>query len=149
YPAMLHVARGFVRTTSAAEGVVRETLMAVVEGLPRFDGRSSLKAWMFGILLNRAKTRGARQHRRVTIGCLRRHRDDVGDDPTTPKSNAASSTVAPAVVRSQQVAGAIWATVHRLPACQRPVLVLRDMQGWTSVQVCEVLGLSEANQRIL
>jgi RNA polymerase sigma-70 factor (ECF subfamily) len=155
YPAMLHVARGFVRTAGAAEEVVHETLLAVVEGLPRFERRSSLQTWMFRILVNRAKTRGASERRRVSIGRLRADRDDYGDDSARLRSNAASvttpsSTVDPAAgVLNRELREAIWDAVDGLPAHQRPVLVLRDMQGWTSVQVCEVLGLSEANQRIL
>jgi RNA polymerase sigma-70 factor (ECF subfamily) len=155
YPVMLHVARGFVHNTSAAEEVVQETLLAVVEGLPRFEGRSSLKTWMFRILVNRAKTRGARQPRRVTSGCLRSDRGGHGNDSvplerTPPFIATGSSTVDPtAPVLHQQLGEAICAALDRLPARQRTVLVLRDIQGWTSLEVCEALGLSDAHQRIL
>jgi RNA polymerase sigma-70 factor (ECF subfamily) len=155
YSAMLHVARGFVPTTSAAEEVVQETLLAVVEGLPCFEGRSSLKTWMFGILVNRAKTSGARQRRRVTRSCLRADRGRDGNDSVPPGRTPAivatgSSTIAPtASVANQELGEAICAAVDQLPARQRTVLVLRDIQGWTSPQVCEVLGLSDAHQRIL
>jgi RNA polymerase sigma-70 factor (ECF subfamily) len=154
YPAMLHVARGFVRTTSEAEEVVQETLLAVVEGLHCFEGRSSLKTWMFRILVNRAKTRGARQRRRVTFGC-RADRGGHENDSVPPERTPAfvgtgSSTIDPtAPVLNQGLGEAICAAVDRLPARQRTVLVLRDVQGWTAPQVCEVLGLSDAHQRIL
>jgi RNA polymerase sigma-70 factor (ECF subfamily) len=155
YPAMLHVARGFVRTTSAAEKVVQETLLAVVEGLPRFEGRSSLKTWMFRILVNQAKTRGARQRRRVTFSYLRADRGNLGNNSVPPERTPAfvatgSSTIDPtAPVLNQELGEAICAAVDQLPARQRTVLVLRDVQGWTSPEVCEVLGLSDAHQRIL
>jgi RNA polymerase sigma-70 factor (ECF subfamily) len=155
YPVMLCVARGFVHDTSAAEEVVQETLLAVVEGLPRFEGRSSLKTWMFRILVNRAKTRGARQPRRVTFGCLRANRSGHGKDSVPPERTppfvaTGSSTVDPtAPVLNQELGEAIWAAVDQFPARARTVLVLRDIQGWTSLQVCEVLGLSEAHQRVL
>jgi RNA polymerase sigma-70 factor (ECF subfamily) len=155
YPVMLHVARGFVPTTGEAEEVVQETLLAVVEGLPCFEGRSSLKTWMFRILVNRSKTRGVRQRRRVTFGCLRADRGSDGNDSLPPERTPAyvgtgSSSIDPmAPVRHQDVSEAICAAVDRLPARQRTVLVLRDIQGWTSLEVCEVLGLSDAHQRIL
>jgi RNA polymerase sigma-70 factor (ECF subfamily) len=155
YPPMLHVARGFVRTTSAAEEVVQETLLAVVEGLSRFEGRSSLQTWMFRILVNRAETRGARQRRRGPLGCLRAGRDSHGNDSVPPERTSdlvatGSPTIDPsAPVLNQELGESICAAVDRLPARQRTVLVLRDIQGWTSLQVCEVLGLSDAHQRIV
>jgi RNA polymerase sigma-70 factor (ECF subfamily) len=160
YPAMLHVARGFVPTTSAAEEVVQETMLAVIESLPRFEGRSSLKTWMFRILVERARTRGAGQPRRVTFGCLRADRGSHGNDAVPPERTPAflatdSSTIDPstidpgAPVPNQELGEAICAAVDQLPARQRTVLALRDIQGWTSREVCEVLGLSDAHQRIL
>ena len=155
YPAMLHVARGFLPITSEAEEVVQETLLDVVEGLPGYEGRSPLKTWMFRILVNRAKTRGARQPRRVAFGCLRADRGSHGDDSVPPERTptfvgTGSATIdATTPVPNQELGEAICAAVDRLPARQRTVLVLRDIQGWTSLEVCEVLGLSDAHQRIL
>jgi RNA polymerase sigma-70 factor (ECF subfamily) len=155
YSAMLHVARGFVSTASAAEELVQETLLAVVEGLPCFEGGSSLKTWMFRTLVNRAKTREARPSRRVTSGCLPTDRGSHGSDSVPPEGTSASvatdsSTTGPrAPVLDLELGEAISAAVDRLPVRQRTVLVLRDIQGWTSPQVCEVLGLSDAHQRIL
>jgi RNA polymerase sigma-70 factor (ECF subfamily) len=155
YPAMLQVARGLVRTTSGAEEVVQETLLAVVEELPRFEGRSSLKTWMFRILVNRAKILEAGQRRRVTFGCLRAGRGSHEVDSVRPERTpgfvvTSSSTIDPtAPVLNQELGKAICAAVDQLPASQRTVLVLRDIQGWTSLQVCEVLDLSDAHQRIL
>jgi RNA polymerase sigma-70 factor (ECF subfamily) len=138
---MLHVARGFVRTPSAAEEVVQETLLAVVEGLPRLERRSSLKTWMFRILVNRAEARGAHPRGRVTWG---RHRDSA---PPVATGSSTADLTAPAA--DHELSEAICAAVDRLPARQRTVLVLRDIQGWTAPQVGEVLGLSDAHQRIL
>jgi RNA polymerase sigma-70 factor (ECF subfamily) len=149
YPAMLQVARGFVRTRSAAEEVVQETLLAVVEGLARFEGRSSLKTWMFRILVSRAKTRGRRQRRRVTFGCLRANRGSRHDDPVRPRTPALVTTGSATPVLNQELVEAVSTAMDRLPARERTVLVLRDVQGWTSSEVCEVLGLTDANQRLL
>ena len=155
YPAMIYVAQGFVRTKSAAEEVVQETLLAVVEGLSRFEGRSSLKTWMFRILVNRAKTRGARQRRCVTFSCLRPDGGDHRDGSLPPEDQGArvmttSASVDPAAAAlNQELGDAVWTAVDRLPARQRQVLVLRDIEGWTAADVCDVLGLSDANQRIL
>jgi RNA polymerase sigma-70 factor (ECF subfamily) len=152
---MLHVARGFVRTTSAAEEVVQETLLAVVDGLSRLEGRSSLKIWMFRILVDRAETCGGRQGRRVTLGCLRANRGSRVNDSVQPERSPAflatgSSAIDPTdPLLNQELGEAICAAVDRLPARQRTVLVLRDIQGWTAPEVCEVLGLSDAHQRIL
>jgi RNA polymerase sigma-70 factor (ECF subfamily) len=154
YPAMLRVARGFVGTRSAAEEVVQETLLAVVEGLPRFEGRASLKTWMFRILVNRAKTRGARQRRCITFSCLRPPRGGEGHD-AGPLENTAlpvisASAVDPAgAALNRELGVALWAALDRLPARHRRVLVLRDIHGCTSSEVCDLLGVSDANQRIL
>jgi RNA polymerase sigma-70 factor (ECF subfamily) len=141
YPAMLHVARGFVATTSEAEEVVQETLLAVVEGLPCVEGQLSLKTWMFRILVNRSKTRGARGSDGNDLRPPQRTPTFVSTDSTT------IDPMAP--VLRQELGEAICAAVDRLPARQRTVLVLRDIQGWTSLEVCQVLGLSDAHQRIL
>jgi RNA polymerase sigma-70 factor (ECF subfamily) len=154
YLAMLRVARGFVRTQSAAEEVVQETLLAVVEGLPRFEGRSTLKTWLFRILVNRAKTRGARERRCISFSCLRPHCGRQGHEsgplehPALP--GTASSPVDPAgAALNRELGDVLWAAVDRLPVRHRQVLVLRDVHGCTSAEVCELLGLSDANQRIL
>jgi RNA polymerase sigma-70 factor (ECF subfamily) len=155
YRAMLYVAQGFVRTNSAAEEVVQDTLLAVVEGLPRFEGRSSLKTWMFRILVNRARTRGARQRRCLTFSCLRSDRANPRNDLTPPADASTavgteSASLDPAaVVLNQELGDALWAAVDQLPAPQRQVLVLRDVEGGIAAEVCDILGLSDANQRIL
>jgi RNA polymerase sigma-70 factor (ECF subfamily) len=155
YRAMLYVAQGFVRTTSAAEEVVQDTLLAVVEGLPRFEGRSSLKTWMFRILVNRARTRGGRQRRCVTFSCLRPDRTNPRDDLTPPPDTptwAGTESVSldpPGAVLNQELGDALRGAVDQLPARHRQVLVLRDVEGWTAAEVCDVVGLSDANQRIL
>jgi RNA polymerase sigma-70 factor (ECF subfamily) len=105
--------------------------------------------------VDRAQTRGARQRRRVTFGCLRADRGSHGNDPVPPERGpgivaTGSSAIDPmAPVVNQGLGEAICSAVDQLPARQRTVLVLRDIQGWTSPQVGEVLGLSDAHQRVL
>jgi DNA-directed RNA polymerase specialized sigma24 family protein len=121
YRAMHHVARGFVRTTSAAEEVVQDTLLVVVEGLPRFEGRSSLKTWMFRILVNRARTRGARQRRCVTFSCLRSDRANPRNDlprlRTSPLGRDRLRQARPGRGGAHQELGVTqWAAADQLPA---------------------------------
>src|SRR5712691_7834285 len=108
------LALAFVPIEAVAEEVVQETWLAVLTGIARFEGRSSVKTWIFKILANRAKTRAIRERRTINFSEL--------DDPFE---------------------------LDRLPASQRVVVALRDVQGWPAAEVCEVLGLSEGNQRVL
>jgi RNA polymerase sigma-70 factor (ECF subfamily) len=127
----------------------------VIEGLPLVEPRSSLKTWTFHILVSRAETRGGRQRRRVTVACLgadrgRRRNDQVPPERTTATVGRRPAIIDPTIsALNQEVSEALRTAVDRLPARERTVLILRDVHSWTSPQVCEVLGLSEARQRIL
>ena len=148
---LLRVARTFVPNDAVAEEVVQDTWMGVVRGIDRFEGRSSFKTWLFRILVNRARTSGVREHRSVPL------------DPTEPAvspdrfdgNGAWAEPVAPwEDDADDRLVAASWspalrAAVDDLPDRQRDVVVLRDVEGLSSADVCQVLGLTEGNQRVL
>jgi RNA polymerase sigma-70 factor (ECF subfamily) len=157
---LLRVARIYVPTRALAEEVVAETWLAVLEGIDRFEGRSSLKTWIFRILTNRAKTRAVRERRTLPMSAFEperiqepalgadRFRD--WDDPRWPGHWAVPPTPWPddrvlAAETREKLAEAIEA----LPGTQRAVISLRDLEGWSPEEVCNALGLSETNQRVL
>jgi RNA polymerase sigma-70 factor (ECF subfamily) len=161
---MQRVALGYVRTTAVAEEVVQETWCAVLTGLERFEGRASLKTWLFRILTNRAKTRGQREARTVPFSSLAGDDDDAGPavDPDRflpadhlrwPGHWAAGPAPWSALphdrLLAREVRAEIRAAIDTLPERQQAVIVLRDVEGWPPEEVCEVLDLSEGNQRVL
>jgi RNA polymerase sigma-70 factor (ECF subfamily) len=160
---MLRVAGMYVRTTAVAEEVVQETWLGVLEGIHRFEGRSTLKTWIFRILANRAKTRGERESRCVPFSSVAPDGDDgptvdadrfLGPDhPVWPGHWAAAprdwSTVPDVRLLARETLAVIRAAMAELPARQQEVIVLRDVEGWSAEEVCATLGLSEVNQRVL
>jgi len=161
YPVMLRVARQYVATREAAEDVVQETFLGIIQGIGRFEGRSSLKTWVFRILVNRAKTRGEREGRTrpfsaVTLGL---DHDEPAVDPARFASEGRwadywSAPPAPdelpeASVLAAELGSELRGVIDTLPPAQRTVLELRDVQGLTAGEVCELLELSEVNQRVL
>lgn len=158
---LLRLAMAYVRTPSAAEEVVQDTWVGVLRGLPTFEGRSSLKTWIFRILVNQAKTRGVRESRSVPFSSLR---GDAGaavdsgrfvpaDDPAyaghwavPPRS---FEDVPEARLLSVETREHVLAAIAELPAAQRNVITLRDVEGWSSAEVRAALDLSESNQRVL
>jgi RNA polymerase sigma-70 factor (ECF subfamily) len=159
---MLRVARSYVPSASAAEEVVGETWLAILEALPRFEGRSSLKTWMFRILMNRAITFGQRERRSVPFSSL--ERAEEGEPTVDPDRFQGRGDPAPGawstppaswdeVPESRMLSGETLAVVREaideLPPNQRTVISLRDVSGWGSQEVCNLLGISETNQRVL
>lgn len=161
-PSMLRVARMYVSTTAVAEEVVQEAWVGILQGLDRFEGRSSLRTWMFRILVNIAKTRGQREGRSVPFSAL------AGDDSDEPSISAERflsegeprpghwSSVPPSwegVPEERLLSGEsvsrVGDAIRELPPMQAEVIRLRDVQGWTSAEVCNALGISETNQRVL
>jgi RNA polymerase sigma-70 factor, ECF subfamily len=145
---LLRLAQTVVVRRSVAEEVVQDTWLAVVKGVDRFEGRSSFKTWLFRILLNRARSTAGREQFNASLADL-----DVDD-----RFDASGAWVSPPVPWSEQVddrvvAGALARRVHdilpTLPDAQRQVLVLRDVEGATSTEVAELLGVSDGNQRVL
>jgi RNA polymerase sigma-70 factor (ECF subfamily) len=159
--ALLRLAQDFVRTRSVAEEVVQETWLAVLNGIDRFEGRSSLKTWVFRILVNKAKTRGARESRTVPFSALAVEGDEraVPEDRFRGPDNQwaghwaspprALDTVPEHRLLAREARGRIAEALEILPESQRVVVTLRDVAGWDSDEVCDALGLSEGNQRVL
>ena len=159
-PSLVRVARIYVSTQAAAEEVAAETWLAVLNGLDRFEGRSSLRTWIFRILTNIAKTRAVREGRTLPFSALDPGRvpeaavdPDRFLDPEHPrwpghwavKPGPWPEDALLAAETRERIAEAIEA----LPATQRAVISLRDIEGWSSEEVRNALDLSETNQRVL
>jgi len=148
---MLRLAASFVPSHAVAEEVVQDTWLAVLRGLDGFEGRSSLKSWLFRILVNRARTTGTREHRSVPVADpepavdpARFEASGSWADPPEHWIEAAESRV-----EAGKLAGRIRAWLDELPARQREVVLLRDVEELSSEEVCAVLSISEGNQRVL
>jgi len=160
-PSMLRVARGYVPSHEIAEEVVQETWIALVKGIDRFESRSSLRTWLFSVMINIAKARGSRERRDAdaaivayTGGTVDPARFRGSDDPypghwrpddvpspfpDTPEGSLLSHELVDVARRE----------LDKLPERQRIVVSLRDMLGFDSAEVCELLDISTANQRVL
>jgi RNA polymerase sigma-70 factor (ECF subfamily) len=165
-PGLLRVARAYVASAESAADVVQDTWLAVIEGIDRFEGRSSLKTWVYRILTNTAKRRGARESRIAPFSSLPAD-DDTGPtvDPSWfrapgeeytghwrefPSPWPTSVVPSPEVrALSAEIMAQLDGALADLPGRQRVVITLRDLEGLTSEEVCEVLDLSPANQRVL
>ncbi len=137
-----------------------ETWLAVYTGLERFEGRSSLKTWLFRILTNKAKTRGQRESRTVPFSALAADGDEgetavdvdrfLGPDSRHPGAWAAPPRGVPEErLLAREARERIEAAIAALPPNQRAVITLRDVEGLSAEEACNVLGLSETNQRVL
>jgi RNA polymerase sigma-70 factor (ECF subfamily) len=161
-PGMLRAARSFVADDHTAQDVVQEAWLGVLRGIGGFESRSSLRTWTYRILINTAKTRGVRDARAIPLSSLAPTEDDAGPtvdpdqfrglgDPypggwrTTPAAwpSPESETVAGEMRRE------IGQALSGLPHRQRIVVTLRDVQGYTGAEVCTILDISPANQRVL
>jgi RNA polymerase sigma-70 factor (ECF subfamily) len=157
YHAMLvRVARMYVSTQAVAEDVAAETWLAVLEGIDRFEGRSSLKTWIFRILTNRAKTKGIREGRSLPFSALEPDEPAVGPerfrtgDDRWPGHWAAPPSGFPEErLLAGETRDVIERTIAALPPTQRAVISLRDIEGWSAEEVCNALTLTETNQRVL
>lgn len=154
---MRRLARVYVRTDAQAEDVVQETWLAVLRGLSRFERRSSLRTWMFQILANRARTHAVREGRLVPFAESRDH-DGTPDGPTDGFDEhgrwreavaAWPETDPERLILSRQIRQALDAAIQALPDGQRLVVILRDIEGLTASDACNVLAISETNQRVL
>jgi RNA polymerase sigma-70 factor (ECF subfamily) len=160
---LLRLAVTFVQSPAVAEEVVQETWMAVVTGIGRFEGRSSVKTWLFKILTNKAKTRALRERRTIPFSEFEvDNRDEPAVDaarflpashpqwpghwanPPQPWSMGPEGTAL-----DRETLAVLKGALEDLPRAQRVVVALRDVHGWPSADVCAALDLSEANQRVL
>lgn len=157
--AMLHLAMLYVARPMVAEEVVQETWMAVLESLPRFEGRSSLKTWIFRILTNRAKTRAAREGRSVPFASLADLELDV-DEPAVeaerfrpPGAQWAGGWLSfPAPweglpeerLLSQETRACLQTAIEALPPGQRAIITLRDIEGWSAAETSQPSAIGRA-----
>ena len=148
---MLRLAASFVPSRAVAEEVVQDTWLAVLRGLPAFQGRASLRTWMFTILVNRARTTGSREQRTIPVA-------DAGPVVDASRFGPDGAWSAPPEhwieeaedrIEAEKLGGVLKAAIDGLPGRQREVVLLRDVEGMSSAEVCDVLAISEANQRVL
>jgi RNA polymerase sigma-70 factor, ECF subfamily len=149
--AMLRLASTFVVSTAVAEEVVQDTWLAVLRGIDGFAGRSSFKTWLLAILVNRARSTGVRERRSVAVA-------DIGPAVDGTRFDAAGAWMSPPQhwvedsddrLLAEGVGDVLELTMKRLPPRQRAVVLLRDVDGLSGEEVCEVLEISGANQRVL
>jgi RNA polymerase sigma-70 factor (ECF subfamily) len=160
-PSMLRVARGYVPSNEIAEEVVQDTWIALLKGIDNFEGRSSLRTWLFAVMINIAKARGVRERRDAdaavaayTGGTVDAARFRTGEDPwpghwregqePTPFPDTPEGSVL-----GDELIDVARRELDTLPERQRIVVTLRDMLGFDSSEVCELLDVSVANQRVL
>jgi RNA polymerase sigma-70 factor (ECF subfamily) len=165
HSSLVRVALTFVRERAVAEEVVQEAWLGVIRGIDRFEGRSSLKTWIFRILTNTAKTRAEREGRTVPFSALAAPDEEGADPAVDPDRFLADSdprwpghwTSAPTSwdrvpegrLLAKETLSLVYDVVEALPPAQRQVITLRDIEGWSSEEVCELLHVSEGNQRVL
>ena len=162
-PSMLRLARSYVPSQALAEEVVQEGWLGVLRGLDRFEGRASLKTWIFRIVANTAMARGVRERRSVPFSALAPdgdvHAPSVDPDrffPSDRSRHPGHWSLGPTPWQLPEeglLAGETRDVIRRaiddLPASQRAVVTLRDIEGWPPEEVCEALELTDANQRVL
>jgi RNA polymerase sigma-70 factor (ECF subfamily) len=163
-PTMMRVALLYVSSPAVADEVVQEAWKGVISGIGRFEGRSTLRTWLFRVLTDIAKTRGERERRSVPYSALVAGELDADEPAVEPDRFLKSASRWPdfwfssprrwrelpeACLLSQQTRELLKHAVDSLPAVQRAVIVLRDIEGWRAQEVCELLGVTEGHQRVL
>jgi RNA polymerase sigma-70 factor (ECF subfamily) len=163
HASMVRLARTYVPSAADAEEVAQEAWLGVLKGLDRFEGRSSLQTWIFRILTYQAMNRGKRARRTVPFSVLANAADEPVEPSVQPErflgphgplaghwAQPPQSWGEPEEqLASSETMALIGQTIDTLPPAQRRVITLRDIEGWSSTQVCQLLGLSESNQRVL
>jgi len=159
HASLRRIARLYVSSPAVADEVVQDTWLAVIQGVWAFEGRSSLRTWILRILINRAKTRALREGRTAPFA-------EVGVDDLEPPEDTTGAAHSPAAgepgsslrcpgpspearLLTNEARAQIQAAINALPARQRLVITMRDLEGCSSEEVCNVLGLSETNQRVI
>jgi RNA polymerase sigma-70 factor (ECF subfamily) len=161
YPMMKRVARGYVASDAVAEEIVQDTWMAILAGIDRFEGRSTLGTWMFSILTNQARTHGTRERRSLPLSSAvasdstepavdpdRFQKDDEawpGHWATPPRPWQKPERR----LLSLEARGRLRQALAQLPERQRLVVALRDVEGASAAEVCDLLEVSQENQRLL
>jgi RNA polymerase sigma-70 factor (ECF subfamily) len=159
---MLSLAQRYVRSRTIAQEVVQETWLSVLKGIDRFEQRSSLKTWLFRILVNQAKSRGIRESRNVPFSAL----DGEGSEPAVESERffdrhherwpghwaaypSSWSDIPEQRLLSRETLECLKDSIRALPERQRIVVTMRDVEGWSPEEVCGALEITDANQRIL
>jgi RNA polymerase sigma-70 factor, ECF subfamily len=163
-PFLMRLALMHVPSRAIAEEVVQDTWLAVLNGIDRFEGRSSLRTWIASIMLNIARTRGQRERRVLPFSFLLRRREEGRDEPAVDPDRFQSSRdsrpgqwARPPVewespeerLSADETRHVLLETIAELPVRQREVIALRDISGWSAAETRNALGLSETNQRVL
>lgn len=163
-PSLLHVAMSYVSSRAIADEVVQETWLGVIRGLDRFEGRSSLKTWIFKIATNRARSRAVRERRCVPFSALASEEVEGSHHAVDPDRFFPADhdrfpghwALGPSLwetpeegALSSETREVIRAAIEQLPPAQRLVITLRDIEGWAAPEVCDALELTDGNQRIL
>ena len=153
-----------VPSRAVAEEVVQDTWVGVLNGIGRFEGRSSLRTWIFGILLNIARTRGKREKRTLPFSSLRRRAEEGRDEPAVDpdrfqgrRDDAPGAWASPPAewleperkLATDEARNTMLEAIAGLPPRQRDVIVLRDVQGYSAEEARNALDISETNQRVL
>ncbi len=160
HASMVRVARLYVESAAVAEEVAQEAWLGVLQGLDGFQGTSTLKAWIFAIVANCARTRGARERRTVPFSSLAR--EEEGDPSVDPERflgdrhtrwpghwSQPPEPWAEDALESRETIEAIASAMEAVPPMQRAVMTMRDVEGLGADETCQLLGISEGNQRVL
>ena len=158
HDSLLRLAQLHVRDRAIAEEVVQDTWLGVLQGIDRFEGRSSLTTWIYRILTNRAKTRGERERRQVPLSALSGEEEPEvaedrfrpADDPQYPLHWAVAPRAWPAErLLARETVAQLRTAIESLPLAQQVVIGLRDIDGWSAEEVSEALEITPGNQRVL
>jgi len=163
-PGLLRLALAHVPSRAVAEEVVQDTWLGVVNGIDRFEGRSSLRTWIYRILLNNARTRGQRERRTLPFSFFRRRAEEGGDEPAVEperfqgrRGEQPGAWARPPVewsapedrLATAEARQVMLEAIAALPPRQREVITLRDLQGLSAEEARNALDVSESNQRVL
>jgi RNA polymerase sigma-70 factor, ECF subfamily len=162
-PFLMRLALMHVPSRAVAEEVVQDTWVGVLNGIDRFEGRSSLRTWIASILLNNARTRGQREGRIVPFALLRRRYEEGSGPAVDPDRFQGRRGQRPGWwarppaawespeerLSADETRRVLIEAIRDLPPRQHEVIALRDISGWPSEEVCNALGISETNQRVL
>jgi RNA polymerase sigma-70 factor (ECF subfamily) len=162
---LLRLALYYVPSRAVAEEVVQDTWLGVIQGMDRFEGRASIKTWIFQILVNRARTRAVREGRTIPFSAFAREAEDGSEPAVAPERFLGADhpdwphhwAIPPhswdespeTRLLASETMELVAAAIAALPPAQQQVITFRDVEGWTAEEVCNVLEISETNQRVL
>ena len=163
-PSLLRLAMQYTPSRAVAEEVVQDTWLGVINGIDRFEGRSSLKTWIYSILVNNARTRGKRERRTLPFSYFRRRAEEGSDEPAVEperfqgrRGEQPGAWARPPIeweapedrLATAEARRVMLEAIAGLPPRQREVITLRDIQGLSAEEARNALGVSETNQRVL